>query len=66
MNLGDKIAQSERAVERVIIIDRVLDIIDSHMPLSGNSITNKRVRGSLKSIRKDILALKGGEHEISN
>ena len=45
-------------LERKKAIREVLEIIDCHMPLNGNSITNKHVRGSLKSIRKDILALK--------
>ena len=39
-------------------IDRVLEIIDSHMPLVGNSITNKLVRSSLKSIKREVAALK--------
>ena len=59
MNFGDKIVQSERAVERVVAIDHVLEVIDSYKYNLCWSISEKLWDENLDKIKSEILELKG-------
>ena len=60
-NTGDRVAASERAVEREIVINEVLDIIDrvSHKASARGQFWT--VEKTIKVLRHAVLALKGDD-----
>lgn len=60
-NTGDRIAASERAVEREIVINEVLEIIDgvSHKASARGQFWT--VEKTIKVLRRDVMKLKSCE-----